>query len=488
MASIQKRSETSFRIIVSTGYDANGKKIIKMRTTRRPVGFTDKAWQKELDRQAAEFESSVLSGTYFKPADYKLSEFITKWLEEHGQNLENKTLFRYEGMLNGRVNTAMGHLKLDQIKPMHLLDFYKNLAEVGIREDTCYTALHSFEELLKEKSISISDLAKGSDISERTLKGILAGRATNRAGKIVKALNTHFNLNRKLEKLFTPAAEVKSLSSKTIGHYHRVLSVMFSDAVRWGFMKENPCEKVQPPKVAQKEMKYLDEEEVSRFLECLQDEPIKTQAMIMTALVTGCRRGEIAALQWPMIDLNDLSINVCQSAAYTPDKGIVIKRPKTPSSIRKIAIPETAAVILKQYRKWQMSQKLKVGDQWLKETREECEATGKEFNDPEWVFSTWNGHNIHPDTLTDTFKKFLTRHGLPDIRLHDIRHTACTMLLHAGLNVRAVASRMGHANPNVTLSVYAHALKSADREAANILGNMTSKKNETLSPKQENAR
>lgn len=131
-----------------------------MKTIRRPEGLTEKAWQKELDRQAAEFESSVLKGTYFKPADYKLSEFVEKWLSEHGKNLESKTLFRYEGMLNGSVNAAIGHLKLDQIKPMHLLDFNNNLQEAGIREDTCFTALSTFEELLKEKHISISDLAK----------------------------------------------------------------------------------------------------------------------------------------------------------------------------------------------------------------------------------------------------------------------------------------------------------------------------------------
>lgn len=485
MASIQKRSETSFRIIVSTGYDANGKKIVKMKTIHRPAGLTEKAWERELQRQAAEFESTVMQGTYFEPTNFKLSEFITKWLTEHGKNLESKTLFRYEGMLNGRVNAAMGHLKLDQIKPMNLLDFYNNLQEPGIREDTLYKATPEFEELLKEKRVSISDLASASDVSERTIKGILAGRATNTAGKIVKALNAHYNLNRKLERLFTPVSGVKTLSNKTIGHYHRVLSVMFADAVRWGLMKENPCEKVQPPKVIRKEMNCLDEEGIGRLLDALEKEPIKIQTMITLSLITGCRRGEMCGLSWKFIDFDKKTISIKQNVVYTPATGIVVKVPKTEAGIRQIALPDSTIELLKQYRKYWLEQKIKVGDLWLKDIKEE---QGNSFVDPEWLFPTWDGHISHPDTITDVFKKFIKRHNLPSIRLHDLRHTSCTLLINAGLNVRAIASRMGHANPNVTLAVYAHALKSADREAANVLENLTAKKNEKLFQKQENIR
>lgn len=308
------------------------------------------------------------------------------------------------------------------------------------------------------------------DINTRTLKGILSGKPTVKAIKICEVLKL------KIGQVFEPASDPKPLSNKTILHYHRLLSVMFADAVRWGLMRENPCAKVQPPKPEHKEMECLDEESLTQMLECLEKEPIKTQAMIMTLLVTGCRRGEIVALQWPMIDLDHNIIQISQAAAYTPDKGLVVKQPKTAASMRKIAIPESATLILKQYRKWQLEHKLKIGNQWLKDIREQRKKEGLEFVDPAWVFTTWDGNIIHPDTLTDTFGKFMEKHDLPHIRLHDLRHTACTMLLHAGLNVRAVASRMGHANANVTLSVYAHALKSADRQAADLMEGILKKK------------
>lgn len=477
MASIRQRGINSWQIIVSNGYDSQGKKLTKPKTVKRPEGMTDRQWDKELVKIALEFETSVQRGTYFAPSHYSLSDFITKWLDERGKDFENKTLYRYESMLKGRINTVLGHLKLEQIKPLHLLDFYRNLQEVGIREDMSYVASSNLKELIDSNNIESKELVIAASISERTLKGILLGKPTTTAQKIINAFNKKFKLNVKLDKIFIPASVPKPLSNKTIQHYHRVLSVMFSDAVRWGMMKENPCLKVQPPKAPRKEMSCLDEEGLSSFMECLETENIRIQTMIGLALMTGCRRGEICGLQWEHIDLENGVVNVKQAATYTPEAGIQIKQPKTASSIRKISIPDSTVQLLKQYRKWWLEQKIKVGDSWQKE---EKEIQGGTWKDPEWVFTTWNGHIIHPDSITNIFNNFLKRHNLPSIRLHDLRHTAATMLINAGLNVRAVASRLGHANPNVTLSVYSHALKSADKQAADIMESLTVKKSNVV--------
>lgn len=473
MASIRQRSENSYQITVSQGYDSKGKKLAKPKTVKRPKGFTDKQWEKELQLIAADFETSVRRGSYFEPSHYKLSDFITKWLDERGSDFENKTRYRYEGMLKGRIDKALGHLKLEQIKPLHLLDFYHNLQECGIREDTKYIATPDFKVVIDSNSIELKELAAAANITERTIKGIISGKPTTTAQDIINALNTKFDLKVKLDKLFGPASAPIPLSNKTIQHYHRVLSVMFSDAVRWGMMKENPCLKVRPPKVTKKEMLCLDEEGIDKMLNALETEPIKIQTIITLDLVSGCRRGELCGLQWPRIDFNNKTLSVKQSVEYTPATGIRIKQPKTASSVRKITLPDSTIQLLKQYRKWQLEEKVKHGDLWQKEQRED---QGDEWKDPEWLFTTWNGYTMPPDSITAMFNKFLKRHGLSHIRLHDLRHTAATMLINAGLNVRAVASRMGHANPNVTLQVYSHALKSADQEAANIMQNIMQKK------------
>ena len=474
MASIRQRGINSWQITVSSGYN-KGTKLTKQKTVKRPEGMTDKQWEKELDSLAHEFEREVEHGTYHDPSKYTLSDFAKKWLEERGKDLENKTRYRYESMLNERVAEVIGHLKLDQVKPLHLLDFYSNLAEAGIREDTKYIALPELKAIMESKKMDIKVLSSKAEISERTLKEILSGKRTSVAKKISKTLEI------KLEKIFIPALEPGQLSAKTIGHYHRVLSVMFNDAVRWGLLRENPCLKVQPPKVTKKEMSCLDEDGVAAMLECLESETIKNKAMITLALMTGCRRGEICALQWQHIDLNNKILFVKQSAEYTPATGIRIKQPKTASSNRKLSLPESTVKLLKQYRKWQLEEKAKVVNLWQ---QEEKEKQGDTWKDPEWVFSTWDGYIIHPDTLTDLFKKFLKRHNLPNIRLHDIRHTAATHLINSGLNVRAVAARLGHANPNVTLTVYSHALQSADRQAADIMENLATKRSNSSTAKQ----
>lgn len=409
MASIRKRGVNSYQIIVSCGYDSNGKKITKTKTVTLDL-ISEKKKEAELNRLATLFEEEVRNGTYYEPTHYRLDEFIDKWLDEHGKNLEIKTLYRYQGLLNGRVKKAMGYLKLEQIKPMHLLDFYRNLQEEGIREDR--------------------------------KKGVL--------------------------------------SNKTIQHYHRVLSAIFESAVKWGMIKENPCSRVSPPKIERKEMRCLDEEGVSKFMACLRNENIKYQAIIELFLVTGCRRGEIAALQWNNVDLEKGIIYIKQAAVYTPSTGIIIKQPKTVSSIRKIKLPTSTVDLLKDYRKYCLAEKIKIGDLWQKE---EKERLGNTWKDPEWVFATWDGYIMHPDSFTDIFKKFIRKHNLIDIRLHDLRHTSATLLINAGLNVRAVAQRLGHSNVSTTMNIYAHALQSADKQAADIMDNVVSKKSESNTKK-----
>jgi len=471
MASIEKRSDCSYRLTVSLGY-SNGKKIKKQKTVKLDPGLKPKQVEKELQRQAVLFENAVKEGVFLEPSHFTVSSFAEKWLNEHGKSLANKTRLRYEKILRGRVSRALGHLKLDQLKPLHLLEFYQNLQEIGIREDITYIATPELKELINKQAIELNKLAGAADITEKTLTGILSGKPTTTARNITDALNKKFDLKVKFIKMFIPASDLKPLSNKTVIYYHRVLSVMFADAVRWEMMRENPCLKVQPPKATQKEMSCLDEEGISRLLECLESEDIKTQIIITLALITGCRRGEICGLQWEHIDLEKGVINIKQAATYTPEAGTQVKLPKTKAGIRQIAIPESVVQLLKQYRKWWLERKIKLGDLWQ---REEKEQQGDNWKDSEWLLATWDGHIMHPDTITSIFKKFLNRHQLPIIRFHDLRHGAATYLIHSGLNVRAVAARMGHANPDITLRVYAHALQSADQQAASIMENLFKK-------------
>ncbi len=159
-------------------------------------------------------------------------------------------------------------------------------------------------------------------------------------------------------------------------------------------------------------------------------------------------------MEWKDIDFENRVMHICRSSQYVGKQTMITKEPKTASGIRHFTLSRTACLMLETYRKWQDKQKLDLGDQW-----QECDR----------LFIAWNGSPIHPDVITDWFAKFIKRSGLPYVTLHSLRHTNATLMIAQGTDVCTVSKRLGHANTAITLNVYAHALKSKDREAADSL-------------------
>ncbi|MBI0578613.1 site-specific integrase [Neobacillus cucumis] len=126
---LRKRGKESWELSFSHGYDANGKRIRHYKTIKAKS-------EREAQKELAKFVTEIEKGSYVVPSKLTFGEFSDKWIEMHGtQNLAPKTLDLYIGLLNDRIIPALGHLKLEQIKPMHLVEFYKNLKETGIRLD-----------------------------------------------------------------------------------------------------------------------------------------------------------------------------------------------------------------------------------------------------------------------------------------------------------------------------------------------------------------
>ncbi|MCI9450448.1 MAG: site-specific integrase [Clostridiales bacterium] len=247
------------------------------------------------------------------------------------------------------------------------------------------------------------------------------------------------------------------LAPKTILDHHRVISKILSTAVKWGLLEKNVAMRADPPKVPHREISYLNEQEVRKMLTLLEKEPIQYQTMITLLVYTGIRRGELCGLEWKDIDFENQVMHVVRSAQYIGNKTMITKEPKTKSGIRHFSLSIHACILLKKYKRWQLEQKFSVGDRWEESDR---------------LFTSWNGKPIHPDTVTDWFSKFIKRSGLPYVTLHSLRHTNATLMIAEGTDVCTVSRRLGHANTATTLNIYAHALKSKDREAANTLDNV----------------
>lgn len=458
MATIQKRNN-SYKITVSCGYDVHNRQIRKTMTWTPAPEMTEKQIAKELERQAVLFEDKCEKGLYLN-GNIKFADFAKKWLTDYAEKqLKSKTVARYKELLK-RVNAAIGHIRIDRLQPVHLLSFYDNLAQNGLRQDTTYVLKQDLNEILKERNITKIKLAELSGVSSTTIRSACSGKAINlkSASKIADVLKIP------QQSLFEPKhKKSNTLSDKTILHHHRLISSILTTAVQWQLILSNPCDRVKPPKIEKKEAKYLDDIQTAELFNCLQSEPLQYKTMVTVLVYTGMRRGELCGLKWSDIDFENKIINIQRANLYLPDKGIYEDTTKNYSSQRVIKVSDIVIDSLKAHKMQQNADRLKIGDKWI---------------DTGFIFVSWNGKPIHPDTLSGWFHDFVNKNNLPNISIHSLRHTNASLLIANGVNLTTVAKRLGHANTNTTAKIYAHAIKTADEIAADTLQDIILSKSE----------
>ncbi|WP_306487746.1 tyrosine-type recombinase/integrase [Agathobaculum sp.] len=448
MATITKRGN-SYRFTVSCGYDLNGKQLRRTMTWTPPEGMTAKQIQKEANRQAVLFEEKCRTGQVLD-GSIRFADFAEQWFANYAEKqLRPRTVGRYRELMP-RINAAIGHIRLDRLQPHHLMQFYANLEEAGIREDSKQRFKGDLKEMLRSRSITKTAFAEQAGVSPAVLASITQGKniSAESARRVSDALGEPVGA------LFEPTGNDKGLSAKTILHHHRLISSILSTAVKWQVIFSNPCERVDPPKVENKEAVYLDEEQTAQLLEALEGESLQHQVIVKLLLYTGMRRGELCGLEWGDIDFDSSTIRVQRSSLYMSGVGVFTDETKNESSQRVMKVSDEAIEMLRVFRTAQRKDRLRLGDQWQDSGR---------------IFTTWNGTPIRPDTITGWFHKFIAKSGLPPIHVHSLRHTNASLLIAAGTNLQTVAKRLGHANTTTTSKIYSHAIKSADEAAAETL-------------------
>lgn len=461
MASIRKRGENSYQIIVSKGYDSFGNKLTSTKTITLDPELTPKQAEKEIQAQAALFEREVKNGTYLNGSKMTFAEFAERWITKYAEpELEPKTTARYKEMLYSRIIPAIGHIKLEKLQPTHLIDFYENLKETGIRLDTKYVATPELRKTIDQLGLSIGKLKDLSGLSDKTISNALNGLPITKksANTLSKALNV------KLSHIFKEHGEPGQLSPRTVLHHHRLISSILQDAVEWQVVISNVAERVKPPKVEKTPVQHYDEEQTKALLSALDSEEFKYRVMVLIDVFAGLRIGELMGLTWDNIDFENNTIDIVKASQYLTGKGTFEKQPKNETSVRRISMPAPIMSILKEYRVWWLEQKLKCGDLWKNSDR---------------LFVTWDGQPMFTYTLTNWFPEFLKRHNLPKITPHGLRHTMASLLDSQGMETSKISKRLGHARISTTLDIYTHVFKKADTAAADLL------ENTLLKPKQQ---
>ena len=233
------------------------------------------------------------------------------------------------------------------------------------------------------------------------------------------------------------------LSNSTVRGIHMMLHNALDRAVRERLILRNPTEDCIIPKLEKKEMKILRPEDIKAYLAAAERRGVLP--MFYLELVSGVRKGELVALLWDDLDIEQRTISVSKQALSRPGGEIVVNRPKTENSIRAISIPQEAVDLL-------------------------VEEHQKHPDNPYMFPSPKTGEMYYPDSVANLHKKLLQDAGSGHIRFHDLRHTFATMALQNGVDVKTVSAMLGHYDAGFTLRTYTHATRQMQEQAAEKMG------------------
>ena len=405
MANIEARKNKngkiiSYRIKIYKGRDSNGKRLKPYtKTWKVPENWSDNKIQKELNRIATLYEEECKSGLVVdnRQTFSQYAEYVINLKEKNG--IKHQTITLYKKLLE-RINIAIGHIKLTDIRPQHLNNFYEQLRN---------------------------------DINLTT------------GGK---------------------------LSAKTIREYHALIGTILKQAEKEMLVTYNAASKASPPKNKRKPAQYLEIDEIKTIFNILEKEPLKWKVLIKLLAVTGARRGEILGLKWNKINFKKNTIYIDNNLLYTQERGIYEESPKTESSIRYVTLPKETILLLKQYKKIYMEQKLSIGNKWI----------GKD----NFIFTQENGLPMHPDSVTNYCRKLQNKYNIKikeenkelpetkqkrEIKLspHIFRHSQASILIFMKVDPVTVSKRLGHSQVSTTSDIYSHIMKKADEGAAETL-------------------
>ncbi len=240
-----------------------------------------------------------------------------------------------------------------------------------------------------------------------------------------------------------------TLSSQSIRHVHSVLRAAMNAAVAEGIVHRNVVCQAKPPRPNSPEMKTWTAGELRTFLSAIADN--RLFPAFLTLASTGLRRGELLGLRWRDLDLDGANLQVRQSLVVA-NYVVITSPPKTEKARRGVALdPDTVEALRT----------------WRSRVLEERMALGMGAPQPnDLVFAQEDASPQHPSNFAKRFRKLVKAVGLPQIRLHDLRHTHASLALQAGVHVKVVSERLGHSSVGITLDTYSHAIPAMDAEAA----------------------
>lgn len=355
------------------------------------------------------------------------------------------------------ANKYIGGYKLREITPAVIQNFYDKLDAMKKKISKVFPK-PEFRSVLEKHGYNYMKLQYEVNIQACTLANALAGKAVSKtwSGNLAERIGIPF------DELFDEKITEESYAYETIHKFKRIVRAILSLAKKNRLVTDNyaSADYINFPKRPPHKIECMSDEDAKRFYKFLLDYPdIRYKMAMLLFLLTGFRRGEVAGLEWKDVDFEKREITVCRSVTTVNGYGMIEKEPKTETSKRTLAVPEVLIETLKEYKKWQDNRRVELGDYM-------------QGND--YLFTQENGKRLYPSTFTGWLNKMLREANIDHYSLHSLRHTNITLQIAAGVPIVTVSAKAGHARTSTTSDIYAYALRSTDRLAADKLGSIFS--------------
>ena len=248
------------------------------------------------------------------------------------------------------------------------------------------------------------------------------------------------------------------LSRRSVKYIYQTLNTALKQAVKEKLITHNPVKAVELPKSkgnTRYKIEPLTKYQANKLLKTAQDSNLFISYFL--SLHTGMRKAELLGLKWTDVDENNKTIEVNRQVQRITGKGLNIKGLNSDSSYRTIPINQNVINKLIIHRKKQKENKIFYGSDYI---------------DRNLIISKENGDFITPEKIYKEFKTLLKKAELPDIRLHDLRHTYATLSLQEGVPAKVIQKTLGHASIQTNLDIYSHVTEQMYQEAADKIGNV----------------
>ena len=460
MASIKRndlKSGVSYRIIAKVKSPRTNKIETHSKTWKVPAGMTEQEIKVKLKELADEFEKQEKhKETRFliNNKSIKFSDFIDEWIERVSIN-KSKNYYVKAIQETKLIKDYFGDIKLSEINPVMVQGYMDHISKHKVTTHSS-KMIKNLKEVLLSKIMKVRELEELSGVKKCTYESVISGNPIRyeNAVAICKALDVPYN------EYFEDIITEKNYAKETIKKHRNCLSAILSSAKKQGLIEDNYAspEYLEPIRGYKEEIKILNEQEAKILLKELEKEPDpRKKISLIIVLLMGVRRAELAGLEWKDIDFENKTMTIQRSSFRDKGGETYTKSPKTERSKRCITMPNKLITYLLEYKTWWDNRKSILKTVWKNSDR---------------LLLSDDGRIICPTMYVKWLKAITKRAGLPEVTLHSLRHTNITLQLIAGVDMKTVSTRAGHARASTTSDIYSHFLKASDKKTSETINNL----------------